>query len=873
MRLWLRYYEYAQVQHALLATTVRSDYSGWATTRYLRENLFACHYRCPNGSVSTSISFRVQRKGMNTLQDIRYGFRMLIKRPGFTIIVVLTLALGIGANTTIFSAVDAVLLNPLPYQEPDRLVAVWETNKQLSPEMWDRNEVAMPNFLDWRSSNQVFEQLGSLYYADVNLTGVAEPERIKSCVVTTNFFQVLGIQPMIGRSFLPEEEKLGSPRVVIISSGLWERLLGSDPNLTNKSVTLNGNPVAVVGVMPRGFDLQFPTNMRVDMWLPMRIDPANVDRDSHYLYALARLKPGISRDQAQSEMNLIAAQLQQQYPETNAQKGVNIIPLRKQLVGKVDSYLYLLFGAVGFVLMIVCANVAGLLLARVTARHKEVAVRIALGANRWRIIRQLLTESIILSALSGLLGLLFAYGGIKLLVTLTPPDVPRLHEIGLHIPVFLWTLVISILTGVLFGLAPALQASRPDLNEALKKSAGRNQGGFQRRGLRNPLIVSEVALALLLSVGAGLMIKSFLRLQQVSPGFEANNLLTMNIALPRQKYSQPQQANAFFDQLAERIKTLPGVKSVGGIDPLPFSNSNVTTSFLVEGAPAVPLSERPDVGERAVTPAYFETMGIPLLKGRSFTAQDRDNTPHVIIVNEALASRYWPNQDVIGKRLGFEDDPSKQDWREIVGVVGNVKHKGLEAEANPEVYFPYQQLPKNFMSVVVRTSSDPVSMIPAIRSQVFTIDKDQPVFDIMTMDQRLAKSVASSRFVMLLLGTFSVLALGLAAVGLYGAMAYLVTQRTQEIGLRMALGARRSDVFKLVVGKGMRLVIIGMAIGLVASLALTRVMGSLLFEVTPTDALTFVIVSVVLLTVALLACYIPARRATNVDPLTSLRYE
>jgi putative ABC transport system permease protein len=810
---------------------------------------------------------------MNTLQDIRYGFRMLIKRPGFTIIVVLTLALGIGANTAIFSAVDAVLLNPLPYKDPDRLVAVWETNRQLSPEMWDRNEVAVGNFRDWRSRNQVFDQLGSLFYADVNLTGVGEPERIKSCVVTTNFFQVLGMQPMIGRSFLPEEEKPGSPRVVILSSGLWERLFGSDPNLTNKSLTLNGNPVAVIGVMPQGFDLQFPTNMRVDMWLPMRIDPANFDRNAHYLYALARLKPGISRDQAQSELNLIATQLQQQYPETNAQKAVNIVPLRKQLVGKVESYLYLLFGAVGFVLMIACANVAGLLLARVTARHKEVAVRIALGASRWRIIRQLLTESIILSALSGLLGLVFAYAGIRLLVALTPPDVPRLHEIGLYIPVFLWTLVISIFTGVLFGLAPALQASRPDLNDALKKSAGRNQGGFQRGGFRNLLIVSEVALALLLSVGAGLMIKSFLRLQQVSPGFEANNLLTMNIALPRQKYQQPQQANAFFDQLAERIKTLPGVKSVSGIDPLPFSNSNATTGFLIEGAPAVPLAERPDVGERAVTPAYFETMGIPVLKGRSFTAQDRDNTPHVIIVNEALASRYWPNQDVIGKRLGFEEDPSKQSWREIVGVVGNVKHQGLEAEAKPEVYFPYQQLPKNFMSVVVRTSSDPVSMISAIRSQVFTVDKDQPVFDIMTMDQRLAKSVASSRFVMLLLGTFSVLALGLAAVGLYGAMAYLVTQRTQEIGLRMALGARRIDVFKLVVGKGMRLAMIGTAIGLVASLALTRVMGTLLFEVTPTDALTFVIVSVVLLTVALLACYIPARRATNVDPLTSLRYE
>ena len=810
---------------------------------------------------------------MNTLQDIRYGFRMLLKRPGFTIIVVLTLALGIGANTTIFSAVDAVLLNPLPYQDPDRLVAVWETNRQLSPEVWDHNEVAMGNFRDFRSRNQVFEQLGALFTADVTLTGVGEAERIRSCVVTTNFFQLLGVQPMIGRSFLPEEEKLGSPRVVILSSGLWERLFGSDRNLTNKTLTLNGNPATVVGVMPPNFEVQFPTNIRVDMWVPLRIDPANSDRNNHFLYALARLKPGVSREQAQSDMSLIAAQLQQQYPDTNAQKGVNIVPLRKQLVGKVESYLYLLFGAVGFVLLIACANVAGLLLARVTARYKEVAVRIALGASRWRIMRQLLTESIILSALSGLLGLLFAYAGIKLLVALTPPEVPRLHEIGLHVPVFLWTLAISIFTGVLFGLAPALQASRPDLNDALKKSAGRGQVGFQRGGLRNPLIVSEVALALLLSVGAGLMIKSFMRLQQVSPGFEPNNLLTMNIALPRQKYKEPQQANAFFDQLAEHIKTLPGVKSVGGTDPLPFSNSNVSTGFVVEGAPDVPLSDRPDVGQRAVTPTYFETMGIPVLKGRAFTAQDRDNTPQVIVVNEALATRYWPNQDVIGKRLGFADDPSKQSWREIVGVVGNVKHFGLDAEAKPEVYFPYQQLPKNFMSVVVRTSSDPMSMIPAIRGQIAIMDKDQPVFDIMTMDQRLAKSVASNRFVMLLLGTFSVLALGLAAVGLYGAMSYLVTQRTQEIGLRMALGASRMDVFKLVVGKGMRLALIGMAIGLVASVALTRVMRSVLFEVTPTDAITFVIVSVVLLIVALLACYIPARRATNVDPLTSLRYE
>jgi putative ABC transport system permease protein len=484
-----------------------------------------------------------------------------------------------------------------------------------------------------------------------------------------------------------------------------------------------------------------------------------------------------------------------------------------------------------------------------------------------------LTESAVLSVLSGLLGLLFAYGGVKLLLSLTPSDVPRIHEIGFNVTVFVWTLAISLLTSVLFGLAPALQASRPDLNEALKESAGRNPGGLQRAGLRNVLIVSEVAVALLLLVGAGLMIKSFVRLQQVKPGFEPANLLTMNIALPPQKYREPQQANAFFNQLIERLKGVPAVKSVGGIDPLPLGGSNATTNFLPEGAPIVPLADRPEVGGRTVTPAYFQTMGIPVLKGRSFTEQDRADAPRVIIVNEALASRYWPNQDVIGKRLGFEDDASKQVWQEIVGVVGNVKHQTLQAEAKPEVYFPYQQSPRNFMAVVVRTSSDPVSMIPAIRSQVFSIDKEQPVFDIMTMDQRIAKSVASSRFVMLLLGTFSILALVLAAVGIYGTMAYLVTQRTQEIGIRMALGAQKLDVLKLVVGKGMILAVIGTVIGLAAALALTRVMQSLLFEVTPTDSPTFVVVSLVLLIVAFIACYIPARRATRVDPLLALRYE
>ncbi len=813
---------------------------------------------------------------MNTLQDIRYAFRMLLKRPGFTVIVVLTLALGIGANTTIFSAIDAVLLSPLPYKDPERLMVVWETNKQLGPEMWDRNEAAIGNFLDWRSRNQIFDQLAALFDTDMNLTGVGEPQRIQSCVVTTNFFQVLGVQPVLGRSFTPESEKPGSPFTVIISHELWQRQFGSDPNVINKSLTLNAHRVEVIGVMPPGFELQFPITRHVDIWAPFVIDVADPDyhdRGNNFLYTVGRLKQGVSPEQAQSEMNLIAGQLQQQYPQTNTEKGVRVVALHKQLVGNVESYLYMLFAAVGFLLLIACANVAGLLLARVTARHREVAIRIAVGASRWRLIRQLLTESVILSALSGLLGLLLAYGGVKLLVSLTPSEVPRLHQIGLHIPVFLWTLAISVVTGVLFGLAPAVQASRPDLNTALKESSGRNPGSFQGSGLRNLLVVSEVAVALLLLVGAGLMTKSFLRLQQVDPGFDARNVVSMNIALPTSKYRQ-QQVLSFYDQLFERVKNLPGVKSVAGINPLPLGNSNVSSRFIVEGAPFVALADRPFAGTRIITPDYFQTMSIPQLKGRSFTEQDREKTPNVIIVNEALASRYWPNQDPIGKRLGFfEEDPGKQEWREVVGVVGNVRSKALEIEVMPEAYFPYRQVPENFMNLVVRTASDPVSMVPAIRNQVLSVDKDQPVSDIMTMEQRLAKSVAAKRFVMSLLGAFSILALGLAAVGIYGVMAYLVTQRTQEIGVRMALGAQKRDVLRLVVGKGMVLAIVGTAIGLLASLALTRLMRSLLFEVTPTDWLTFVIVSVVLLAVALLACYIPARRATKVDPLVALRYE
>jgi putative ABC transport system permease protein len=805
------------------------------------------------------------------LQDIRYGVRVLLKRPAFTIVAVATLALGIGANTAIFSVVNAVLLRTLPYQEPERLVALWETNAQPEREVNNRNEVAMGNFRDWRTQQSVFDEIAALTYSNVNLTGIAEPERIQGAVVTTNLFQVLGVQPFAGRGFLAEEENPESPRTVIVSHGLWQRRFGSDPDIVGKTLALNGNQVTVVGIMPPAFELEFPSTRHVEMWMPMRIAASNTDRQSHYLYVVGRLKPAVSLEQARAGMNVLAGQLQQQYPKTNSDRGANVVPLQQQLVGNVRPYLRVLFAAVGFVLLIACANVASLLLTRVTARHREVAIRMAIGASRWRIIRQLLTESVLLSTFGGVGGLLLAYWQTDLLVALTPPDVPRLSEIGLHGPVFAWTLGISIITGVLFGLAPALGASKPDLNESLKES-GRSIAGPGRSRMRNLLVISEIALALVLLIGAGLMVRSFARLQHVSPGFDPKNLLTMNISLARQKYRENQQINSFFDQLLERVRSVPGVEAVGGIDPLPFSNSDGTTGFVVEGAPPLAVGDRPEVGERTITPDYFHTMRIPLLKGRAFSERDREDAPRVVIINEALARRFWPNEEAIGKRLGFRAS-EPQIWHEIVGIVGNVKHKSLDADPKPELYFPYSQYPSSFMTLVVRTPSEPVQAISAIRNQVLGLDSDQPVFDIKTMDERLSKAVAPSRFVMLLLSAFAALAMLLAAVGIYGVMAYTVSQRTHEIGVRMALGAAAPDVMKLVVGHGLKLVLAGVGMGIAGAIALTRLMESLLFEVSATDPLTFALISAVLTGVALAACFVPARRATKVDPMIALRYE
>ncbi|MGB8340324.1 MAG: ABC transporter permease [Chthoniobacterales bacterium] len=805
------------------------------------------------------------------LTDLRYALRQLRKSPGFTFVAVLTLALGIGANTAIFSVVDAVLLHPLAFKDPSRLVAVWETNKQAGTETNLRNEVAKGNFYDWRAQNQVFEQIAAIAYANFNLTGVSQPERIQGALVSYNFFQTLGVQPALGRVFAAAEEKADTPRVAVISYGLWQRRFGGDPALIGSTHTFNGEPITIVGVMPAGFAVQFPASLQMDMWSPLRHDSEDSDRIAHYLYVIGRLKDGVSREQAQAGMGVIARQLHERYPDTNAGSGVNLIPLHEQLVGRVQPYLYVLFAAVGFVLLIACANVANLMLARLSGRQKEIALRLALGAGRGRLIRQLLTEAVILSLFGGLFGLLLASWGIEFLRALAPAYLPRLNEIGLHRPVILWNFGILLLTGILFGLAPALHASRLDLNSMLQES-GRASAGSGRSRLSRLLVITETALALLLLVGAGLMIRSSRGLLQVNPGFEAKNLLTLNIAVRGQKYRDRQQANIFFGQLLERIGRLPGVESAGGVDPLPMSDSDSTTGVLIEGQPIVPPAERAEAGERLATPGYFQAMRIPLLEGRPFTKRDRADAPSVIVVNEALARHFFPGQPALGKRLGLETD-GKIVWSEIVGVVGDVKHLSLDAEAKPEVFEPYLQSPRNFMTLVVRTAGEPSSMITAIRQQVLAVDRDQPVFGIMTMEERLTQSVAQSRFLMRLLSVFSALAMVLAAVGIYGVMAYFVTQRNKEIGIRMALGAQKTDVLKLVATEGMLLAGIGVALGLAASFALTRIIASLLFGVGPTDPLTLIGVSFLLTGVAFLACCIPVRRATRVNPVIALRSE
>ena len=826
---------------------------------------------------------------METLfQDLRYGFRMFLKTPGFAAVIVLTLALGIGANTAIFSVVNAVLLRPLPFKDPDRLMVVLQNDPAKS--YYDIG-CTPPDFRELKERNRVFDQMAAFYTNDFNLSEGNEPEQFTGAVVSSNLFPLLRVEPALGRSFLRAEEQFGNHRVVLLAYGLWQRRFGSDRSLTGRLITLNGEKFTVLGVMSPEF--QFP-NKTVQLWTPMAFElenPMNT-RGNHFLNVVARLKPAVTEMQAQQDLDRISRQLEQEYKE-DAGLNLKVVTLHARSVGDVKSALLVLLGAVAFVLLISCANVANLLLARSTVRQREMAIRSALGASRGRVIRQMLTESVLLAMLGGSLGLLLALWGIPLLVRLAPADFPRLSEAAVESRALLFTLVISLLTGMVFGLAPAWQTSNPHLDQSLREGGRGTTGGLRNR-LRSLLVVAEVALSLTLLIGAGLMVKSFQKLRTVNPGFKPDSLLTLQVSLPIARYplSRPERTMAFFQELVDRIQGLPGVKAVAGTSSLPFSGQGIGRWITLEDRPAPnSIGDTPVVQYHQLTSGYLQAMGIPLKRGRFFTERDSSGSPEVALINETMARRFWLNDDPIGKRIRFPQririaPPDNLITLEllrtilpgyviprptIVGVVKDVKHFSLSQPDQPEIYVPHLQAGigvQRSMAIVVRTVSHPMSLIAAIREQVKALDKDQPVARITTMEQLLSDSILQPRFNMLLLTIFAVLAWLLAAMGIYGVISYVVTQRSHEIGIRMALGAQKSDVVRLVVGRGMFLVMIGVAISLAASVALTRVLSSLLY-----DPMIFAGVSMLLAGVALLASYIPARRATQVDPIVVLRYE
>ena len=802
------------------------------------------------------------------LSDVRYAIRNLIKRPGFTAIAVATLALGIGANTAIFSAVYALLLKPLEFPNLDRIVTVWDKNPNRGVE---RNEVSMANYLDWRAQSQSFEQLALERWWSTNLTGGDTPERVQGQLVTANFFDVVGVKPIRGRAFLEEENQPGRDGVAIITHSLWQRRFGSDPNIINKTVMTNGIARTVVGVLPPEFN--YPKGSEI--YAPIALTPEIIkSRRFHTYYVIGKLKPSVTVKNAQAEMDTITARLAAQYPEANTGLGANVFPVVADTVRVYSTAMWMTMAGVGFVLLIACANVANLLLARASGRQKELALRAAIGASRWRIIRQLLVEAFIIALLGGAAGVFVAFWGIDLLRAGNPGEAaqyaPGWNHFGVNIPVLLFTFGISVLSGVLFGLAPAWHFSKPALNDALKE--GGRQGTPASHRLRSALVVAEIALSLMLLIGAGLMFRSFIALLNTPPGFNPEGVLTMVLNLPAAQYPGEAQRAAFYSELIQRVQRLPGVQSAAVVSHVPLGGSNASSSFLIEGAPEPKPGQGNDGRYRVCAPDYFQTMGIPLLKGRPFNDQDGAESKPVIIVNETLARRYWPNGDALGKRMRIEGPLDKNPWREVVGIVQDVKHE-LNLPVTPDYYLPHAQDSWGGMVFVARTTVDPASMSAAIRQQVVAIDKNQPVFDVKTMNEVRAISVAVYSFGSATMAIFALVALLLAAIGIYGVMAFAVTQRTQEIGIRMALGARTFDVLKLVLQNGMFLAALGTVIGLAGSFAINRFMSSLLFGVSPTDVLTFALVTTGLLLVALLACFLPARRATKVDPLVALRYE
>ncbi len=804
--------------------------------------------------------------------DLRYGFRMLRKNPGFTAVVMLTLGLGIGGNTAIFSVVNAVLLRPYPYKEPDTLLWIWETKL---PEISGFSP-SPGNFLEWQKQNTVFERLEAINVKDFNLIGSNNPERVCGMLITHGFLSMLGVKPQIGRDFLPDEDRPGHSNVAILSHEFWQRRFAGDRNILNRAIKLDDQQFTVIGVMPPNAGLRFRDT---DIWTPIAFTAEQArKRRAGILNVIGRLKPEATLEQAQSEMSAVADRLAKGYPDSNTGWNVKARPLIADAVSHIKQSLLLLLGAVAFVLLIACANIANLMLARAAARGSEIAVRVALGASRWRIIRQMLTESVLLALAGGILGMTLAVWGLKIIMAKAAIFWPRVMDVSLDGRILVFTTIITLLTGLGFGIVPALQASKPNLTKMLKAAGRGSTEGRRQRIVRSALVVFEVAMSLVLLLGAGLLMKSFISLQKVEPGFNPNNALTVAISLPEKKYPEKDQQAAFYTQLIERVSTLPGVQAAGAGSAVPFSYAhwgNFGKGFKIEGRTGYQAGNEYSTAYYSVSPNYFKAIGIPLLRGRLFTEQDTEGAPRVAIINSTMAKKYFPDEDPIGRRIQMTAlvNNGPEVYREIVGIVGDVKSDGLDRETPAQTYEPYMQEPFPFMTLVVRTAGDPVGLTEALRIEILKLDKEQPIFSINTLDRLVSGSTGQQRFSMQLVGIFAAVALAMAAIGLYGVMSYAVTQHTQEIGIRLALGAQQRHVLSLIVRQGLALTLTGLAIGLAAALGLTRLLSGLLFGVSSTDPATFVLISLVLLGVALSACYLPARRATRVDPMTALRRE
>ncbi|HEV2402050.1 MAG TPA: ABC transporter permease [Candidatus Sulfotelmatobacter sp.] len=813
----------------------------------------------------------------NLLQDLHYGLRILRSKPMFTVLAIVMLALGIGANTAIFSVVNAVLLRPLPFKEPDQLVRVWHTPPAKSFPGIDTFSVSAANYIDWKRDNHVFEQMAIYSYRGVTLTGVAQPQQVDACSVSAGFFETLGVAPMLGRVFSPEEDQPGRTNVGVLSYRFWQEHFGSNPDVVGHEVAMDGQNFLIAGVMPESF--RFPEFAQ--MWTPMGwTDKERAVRGEHHSVVIARLKPGVQVKQAQAEMNTISRRLEELYPVDDKGWGAVVIPLQKDLANDVRPALLVLLGAVAFVLLIACANVANLALARTFSRQKEIAIRCALGASSSRVVRQILTESVLLASLGGLLGLVVAYFGERFIVAYLANQLPGTITIGLDTRVLAFTACLSLLAGIAAGVLPAFRLSKGDVNPALKQGLGRTDASAGSQRTRGVLVVAEVALSLILLVGAGLMIRSLHQLQSVAPGFESHGVLTMTAAVSRAKFPEPQQQIQFFDQVLQRVRVLPGVESAGVIDDIPLDNGGSHQPIQIEGQPVAAMADQPEVDVRLTSPGFMRSMHIPIVRGRDFNDQDVVGRPASILISQSMANRFWPGEDPIGKRLTLTFSPDQV--REIVGVVGDVKLDGLDQQRpSTALYVPLEQVSKSSkfdwgsfpMTVVVRSTVAPASMVSAVTNAIHDVDRNIPVRDISTMDDLVSKSLSQPRFNMLLLGIFAGIAALLAAIGIYSVLSYSVRQRVPEIGIRLALGARLADVLRMVVFEGMKPALIGVAIGIAGALAMGRVVASLVYQVKPTDPLTYVAVVALLAFIALIACLIPAYRASKVDPVIALRNE